>query len=337
MVYVSETFESFLEKYIQPDEKSFIEKQLIDMHFNCFGTSKWSPYSNMGIVIDIDEKTFKVKGFLNFIENEEDENIAEIYNVCVNTEYRNQGVLGKLLYALPDTYYYYLEVLFENRNAYSAYLKYFFCDFVGIGSLSFGGDPAFILGGRVTTKCESEKRKQLTEQLDLISNKINQIDKEFPSVKFNGFFEHFENNLKTYKFIDENRNLLKLYNTDKTKLSEDVIKVLEFPDRNNKINNPLFDYDSNVLELMINYDKEINVPSYLKKSEKEKKSEYKEIFSLESDDLELEDSDSELDKPDSDLESESDLDTKDESIQLSKILSALFGEDIDSIIQNYIN
>jgi GNAT superfamily N-acetyltransferase len=317
MVYTEKNFTKFLENF--PDKINVIENQLIDMHANCFGNSEWSPYSNMGVVIDIDEKTLEVKGFLNFFENDEDENIAEIYSVCVNPKYRNQGILGKLLYALPEEYYYYLEVLFENRNAYSAYLKYFFCDFIGIGTLSFGGEPAFILGGRVTTKCEPEKRNQLTEQLDLISNKIDQIDKEFPSIKFNEFFEHFENNFKTYKLIHEDRNLLKLYNTDKTKLSEDVIKVLEFPDRNNKISNPLFDYDSDVLKLMINYDNEISFPSYLeKKSEKEKKSEYKKIFASESDDLELEDSDSELDN------------------DISKLLTSLFGENINSIIQSYM-
>jgi GNAT superfamily N-acetyltransferase len=310
MVYTEKNFTKFLENF--PDKINVIENQLIDMHANCFGDSAWSPYSNMGVVIDIDEKTLEVKGFLNFFENDEDENIAEIYSVCVNPKYRNQGILGKLLYALPEEYYYYLEVLFENRNAYSAYLKYFFCDFIGIGSLSFGGEPAFILGGRVTTKCDEEKRKILTEKLDLISSKINQIDKEFPSVKFNGFFEHFENNLKTYKFIDENPDLLKLYITDKSKISEDVIKVLEFPDRNNKINNPLFDYDSNVLELMINYDNEISFPSYLQK----KSEEYKEIFSLESDDFE---------------------DELEESDELVVILSNLFGEEINSIIQKYIN
>lgn len=251
MVYASETFKLFLEKYIPTNQQKFIEQQLVTMHTNCFGTTTWSPYSNMGVIIDIDEKTLEIKGFLNVIESKGNKNNAEIYNVCVNPNYRKQGILGKLLSALPDTYYYYLQVLFENKVAYSAYLNYFFCDFVGIGKLSYGGNVSFILGGRTNTKCDSLKKKQWVEQLDGIAKQIQSINNRY-NTTFDPFFEHYIQNKNTYQFINENRELIsKIYNmnTDKIKLSDDVIQVLEFPENGRQLN-PLFTVDPIILKLM---------------------------------------------------------------------------------------
>jgi hypothetical protein len=252
MVYSSETFNSFLKTYVQNESHAkFIEQQLINMHANCFGTTGWNPYTNMGVIIDIDEKTSEIKGFLNVVESKGNKNNAEIYNVCVNPRYRNQGILGNLLKALPDTYYYYLQVLFENKVAYSAYLKYFFCDFVGIGKLSYGGNVSFILGGRVNTQCSIMKKKQWVDQLDSIAAQIQKINTKYNST-FDPFFEHYIQNRDTYDFIIQNRELIsKIYNmnTDKIILSDDVLETLRFPGIISGMN-PLFSVDPVVLKLI---------------------------------------------------------------------------------------
>lgn len=247
MIISSDTFESFIAQ-VAPEIGQFIEAQLISMHNTCFGQMEWAPRDSMAIVMDIDEKTAQVRGFLNYYVVKE--GIAEIYNVCVHPDFRNQGLLGKMLNELPD-YYYLLQVLFDNKRAYSSYLKYFFCDFFAIGHLSLSTTATFILGGKPSNKCEPSKRLEIVSILDNIWTQIQLLESN--QQPFQELFQHFTRHSSTYRFIFEQWDLISQIvrlNSDKIRLSSDIISVLS---RGPNSMNLLFNIEGgkDILELMI--------------------------------------------------------------------------------------
>lgn len=247
MIISSDTFDSFVSQ-LSPEMGQYIETQLISMHNTCFGQSEWTPRDSMKLVMDIDEKTAQVRGFLNYYVVKEE--IAEIYNVCVHPDFRNQGILGKMLNELPD-YYYLLQVLFDNKRAYSSYLKYFFCDFFAIGHLSLSDTVTFILGGRPSNKCEPSKRLEIVSILDNIWTQIQLLESN--QQPFQELFRHFTHHTSTYRFIFEHWDLISQIvklQSDKIRLSSDIISVLT---RGPNSTNLLFSIDGgrDILELML--------------------------------------------------------------------------------------
>lgn len=257
MIISSDTFDSFISQ-LSPEMGEFIENQLILMHNTCFGYSNWTPRDSMSIIMDIDEKTAQVHGFLNYhvvttdslSSSKDTEEKAEIYNVCVHPDFRNQGILGKMLNELPD-YYYLLQVVFDNRRAYSSYLKYFFCDFLAIGHLSLNDTATFILGGRPSNKCEPSKRLEIISILDNIWEQIQFLESKQQS--FQELFKHFIKHISTYLFIFKHWDLISQIvklQSDKIRLSSDIISVLTHgPDSVNFLFN--IDGGRNILELML--------------------------------------------------------------------------------------
>lgn len=227
----------------------YIVNQMKLMYKECFGISNWDPInSKMHIVIDVDETNgYMVRGFLNVADMKNNSDNGEIYNVCVHPNYRGKGVLGELINNLPPKQYYFLQVLFENKRAYSAYLKYFFCDFFAIGYLSYSNTVAFILGGYPSKKC-IKQRDTYIQKLNNISENIDNINKHYD---FQRYFDHILSYHDTYQFIMNHRDLINTIVTlksNKISLSDDIHKVIHFPVENS---NEILDIKNNDLLIFI--------------------------------------------------------------------------------------
>lgn len=223
---IKNTFDAF----DNSDFTKHIETQLVQIHRHCFGSQHWDPRNGMYTVIDIDEMDgYRVRGFLQLSDMKYDKTKAEIYNVCVHPDYRRQGVLGTLLMNLPDKSYYFLQVSFDNPIGCKAYMKYFFCDFVAIGYLTHSDPLSFILGGHPSKPCTPEKTNTLFDTLNAVSEQLKWLHSE--GDKLEHYFDHFMKYPYAYKFIKDNYDLVsKVYvlNSEKIKLSDDVVEVLRF-------------------------------------------------------------------------------------------------------------
>ena len=208
------------------------------LHQNCFDFDS-QPNMNMKGILNIDENG-NLRGYLNYhIINEHQ---GEIYNVCVHPNYRRQGILGILLNELPSNFYYFLQVVFDNRRAYIAYTKYFFCDFIGIGVLTLNSTPSFILGGKRTSEsiehCR-EKRDKIIEVFNECSTQIKVFEKF--NNPFTQMYHHFVLNVDAYVFIYNYWDLISAIieiDTDKINFSDDISSVI-FPFEGSKVINPL--------------------------------------------------------------------------------------------------
>jgi hypothetical protein len=255
-------------KYKNDSAINYVLDQIIAMHSNCFESKNaWNPRAPWnkdgspyypGVIIDITDR-LEVIGFLNIARNKKDGNKIEIYNLCVNPKYRNKNVSGRMLNALPKDTEYYLQVLFKNKPAYYAYSKYFFCDFLGIGRLSYSDQIGFIMGGMVNNQCSEDQKNTIRDMMDKISQLI-QIIEERTGGKFDNYFQHYMANKGTYDFINKQRDLVvnvyRLREPTKIQLSQDILRVLEFGNPTNPKNpmwvNLMF-IDNNIFTLINNF------------------------------------------------------------------------------------
>ncbi len=122
----------------------------------------------------------------------EDRKVYEIYNVAVSAQYRRQGVLTRMLNALPTQFYYMLSVRFRNRPAYTAYLSSFFHHHLSIGWMSRSNEVGFVLGGYpgYTEKCQS------IELLDTLQQRIHRH-----SLNMQQLFRESQSYTNLYVFI----------------------------------------------------------------------------------------------------------------------------------------
>lgn len=115
-----------------------------------------------------------VNGFMNIFKSRLYKKRYEIYDVCVRKQSRNQGILTKMIEALPEKKYYYLQILFDNRIAYISYLRYFY-KFISIGRLSYVNNVSFVLGGYKSKRCSDSTKNKNIKLLDSVSKRVQNI------------------------------------------------------------------------------------------------------------------------------------------------------------------
>ncbi len=171
-------FPNYVQFYLQlPNElQTSVHQQMLDLHQNCF-QQEWNGHSPAVFVVDVEFdtnnplQTFFVCGYLTLLPNKTTPEISEIYDVCVHPQRRGgQGVLNRLFGLLDPNTYYLLGILIQNKSAYYAYSKHFFCNYVAIGKLSYSSEVTFLLGGRKSQPCTPEQTRQIREGLDDIAS-----------------------------------------------------------------------------------------------------------------------------------------------------------------------
>ena len=184
----------------------------IDIYNTSFFIVNFTVYSSIKIIIN---------GFMNILKSKLYKKRYEIYDVCVKKQIRNQGVLTKMLEALPDKKYYYLQILFNNRIAYISYLRYFY-DFISIGRLSYVNNVSFVLGGYKSKRCSDSTKDKNIKLLDFVSKRVQDIH-----------FEEIFNDILIFK-----KDFLELSNPNITLNSikinmlknKDIVKILRDKD-----------------------------------------------------------------------------------------------------------
>jgi hypothetical protein len=202
---LSYTYEEFLRNF-SPKGQIDADNQIRDIFRDSF-KAEWKNNNNMIIVVNfciLPDKTIYVNGLLNITPSLILKNVYEIYNVCVRREQRRKGVLKKMLDVLPKDEYYMLIVMFKNHIAYKSYIKYFFCDFVGLGFLSYNDTPGFVLGGSPNIQCSRNKKR--------LVNKLNNISKNIKGLNIKKILANFLENSEIPDNIDTNiANMMSKY------------------------------------------------------------------------------------------------------------------------------
>lgn len=175
-----------------------IGQQMDELHLNCFN-DYWDANSSMGFVVDVSfeqstPEIIQINGYLSLIHSEYNPSVVEIYNVCVHPSKRRTGVLKRLFDVLEPSVYYLLAIEFFNKQAYYAYTKYFFCDFVAIGKLSHMDRATFVLGGNKSTPCSEDAKNNIRKLLDKVST-------EALDVQIQHVYNSMIVNIKEYKFL----------------------------------------------------------------------------------------------------------------------------------------
>jgi hypothetical protein len=193
-------YNTYAEFYNQApvSNRYLIGQQMEELHLNCFN-EYWDANSLMGFVVDISfeqstPEIIQINGYLSLIRNKYNPSVVEIYNVCVHPSKRRTGVLKRLFDVLDPSVYYLLAVEFFNKQAYYAYTKYFFCDFVAIGKLSHMDRATFVLGGHKSIPCSEDAKNNIRALLDKVSTEVLDIQ-----------IQHVYNsmivNINEYKFL----------------------------------------------------------------------------------------------------------------------------------------
>lgn len=248
-------------KSLPKEQALFIEEQMNSMYENCYNTKNIVSISlqNYNPVhrwfIDIIPETLEVRGFFTLFPSKNNPKRSEIYNVCIKPVYRGQKVLQNLFSYLDKTHYYLLQVLFDNERAQRAYLNNFFCDFIGIGVLSYGGEVTFVMGGTPNTDC-SQKKQKLLPVMKSITEKVQFLKSN--NISIDGIYKHILQYYPIYDFYLSNYALLEAMKD----LKSPFVKVTYNDEYTKLINSQDFNFliknTPEIVESIVIYLKKIN-------------------------------------------------------------------------------
>jgi hypothetical protein len=199
---------------------SFLEK-FKNIHKEAFN-SPFDEYifNNQTLVVCF-SKT-EIYGYLSI--KKLDNNIFELYNICTSSQYRNQGVLNRLMnYIYNPSITYKLGILFENSKVIHTYGKYF-NDKIYIGNLSSLSNNfrVIVIESKLYLRSDQNgdnvNRTYFTELSAFLVKNHKNIKNCIITSSMWGVYDNIENINKLNEFIelfrnDEFRSWLKLYKT----------------------------------------------------------------------------------------------------------------------------